>query len=152
MIHSVKTTLPAAGAAALVLALSLVSSPALAQDAVPDQAEAVAALNADVKKGEKVFRKCKACHVVDKEKNRVGPHLMHLLGRHSGSVEGYKYTDANKNSGVTWTVETLQEYLKDPKAYIPGTKMAFAGLKKDDEINDVIAYIFEAGGGAAPAE
>lgn len=150
MTHSVKTTLPAASAAALVLALSFVSSPALAQD-VPDQAEAVAALNADVKKGGKVFRKCKACHVVDEAKNRVGPNLMHLIGRPAGHVEDYKYSDANKDSGITWTVDVLQEYLKDPKGYVPGTKMSFAGLKKDDEVNNVIAYIFEEGGGAFQA-
>ena len=95
----------------------------------------------DPEKGEKVFNRCKACHVVDKEQNRVGPHLVGIIGRQAGSVEGFGYSDAMKNSGKTWDEETLAAYLKDPKGYVPGNKMAFAGLKKEDEVVDVIAYL-----------
>ena len=91
-----------------------------------------------------MFSRCKACHVVDKEQNRVGPHLVGIIGRPAGSVEGFKYSDAMKSSGKTWDEATLAAYLKDPKGYIPGNKMAFAGLKKEDEVEDVIAYLKQA--------
>jgi cytochrome c len=107
-------------------------------------AAAPAFAQGDPEKGEKVFNRCKACHVVDKEQNRVGPHLVGIIGRQAGSVEGFKYSDAMKNSGKTWDEETLAAYLKDPKGYIAGNKMAFAGLKKEDEVADVIAYLKQA--------
>ena len=100
----------------------------------------------DPEKGEKVFNRCKACHVVDKEQNRVGPHLVGIIGRPAGSVEGFKYSDAMKNSGKTWDEATIAEYLKNPKGFIPGNKMAFAGLKKEEEVANVIAYLKEAAG------
>ena len=95
----------------------------------------------DAKAGEKVFRKCKACHYVDKEKNKSGPHLVNIVGRAAGSVDGFKYSKAMKNSGLTWDEATLAEFLKKPKSYLKGTKMAFAGLRKDKDIDDVIAYL-----------
>ena len=95
----------------------------------------------DVAKGEKVFKKCKACHYVDQEKNKTGPHLVGLFGRAAGSVEGYKYSAAMKESGIVWDENTLAEYLKAPKAYVKGTKMAFAGLKKDADVDNIIAYL-----------
>ena len=95
----------------------------------------------DATAGEKVFRKCKACHYVDKEKNKSGPHLVNIVGRAAGSVDGFKYSKAMKNSGLTWDEATLAEFLKKPKAYLKGTKMAFAGLRKDKDIDDVIAYL-----------
>ena len=98
----------------------------------------------DAAKGAKVFNKCKACHFVDKEKNKVGPSLVGLFGRTAGTVEGYKYSDAMKSSGIVWSAETLGEYLKSPKTMVPGTKMTFVGLKKDDDVEDVIAYLEEA--------
>lgn len=101
----------------------------------------------DPAKGEKVFVRCKTCHEVAKEQNKVGPHLVGVLGRKAGAVEGYKYSDAMKSSGITWDEATLGQYLKDPKGYIAGNKMVFAGLKKDDEVADVIAYLRQAGGG-----
>ena len=103
----------------------------------------------DVKAGKKVFRKCKACHFADKEKNKVGPHLVGLFGREAGALEGFKYSDAMKESGIVWTAETLAPYLKKPKEAVPGTKMAFAGLKKDEDIANVIAYLEET---TVPAE
>jgi cytochrome c len=95
----------------------------------------------DVAKGEKVFNKCKTCHDATAEKNKVGPYLHGVFGRHAGSVEGFKYSDAMKSADVVWTEETIEAYVKDPKGYIPGNKMVFAGLKKDDEIEDLIAYL-----------
>ena len=95
----------------------------------------------DAKAGEKVFRKCKSCHYVDQEKNKTGPHLVNIVGRAAGSVDGFKYSKAMKDSGLTWDEATLAEFLKKPKAYLKGTKMAFAGLKKDQEIDDLIAYL-----------
>ena len=104
----------------------------------------VARAEGDAAEGAKVFRKCSACHVIDKPQNRVGPSLLGVMGRQAGAVEGFKYSDAMKNSGIVWSAETLDAYLADPKGYIPGNRMAFAGLKKPEERADVIAYIVEA--------
>ena len=96
----------------------------------------------DAAAGEKVFAVCKACHQVgDTAKNVVGPVLNGLIGRKAGSVEGYNYSEANKKSGITWDEPTFSEYIKDPKAKIPGTKMAFAGIKDEQKIKDLIAYL-----------
>ena len=99
-------------------------------------------LAADIKAGKKVFKKCKACHYADREKHKTGPHLVNLIGRTAGSLEDYKkYSKAMKASGIVWDEETLTEYLRAPKKYIKGTKMAFVGLKKDADIENVIAYL-----------
>lgn len=103
----------------------------------------------DAAAGEKVFAVCKACHQVgETAKNSVGPELNGLIGRHSGSVAGYSYSPANKNSGLTWDEPTFREYIKDPKAKVPGTKMVYAGLKDEKKIDDLIAYLkqFDASG------
>jgi cytochrome c len=100
---------------------------------------------ADPAAGEKVFLKCKACHQIgENAKNAVGPVLNGIVGRKAGSTE-YAYSDANKNSGLTWDEATLKEYLKNPRGKVPGTKMIFAGLTKDEEIDDVIAYLKQFG-------
>ena len=99
------------------------------------------AMAGDVVEGEKVFKKCKACHYVDKEKNKTGPHLVAVLGRAAGSLKGYKYSKAMKASSLVWDEETLAAYIKAPKKYVKGTKMAFVGLKKDKHVADVIAYL-----------
>ena len=98
----------------------------------------------DAALGQKVFNKCKACHEAADVKNKVGPGLKGLFGRKAGSVEGYAYSDAMKNSGITWGEDTLKAYLTDPKAVVPGGKMSFAGLKKEEEIENIIAYLEEA--------
>ena len=95
----------------------------------------------DAAAGEKVFRKCKSCHYVDKEKNKTGPHLVNLIGRTAGSIDGYKYSKAMAGSGLIWDEATLAGFLAKPKSYLKGTKMAFAGLKKDSDIANVIAYL-----------
>ncbi len=100
----------------------------------------------DPAKGKKVFNKCKACHLIDKEKNRVGPHLKGVIGRKAGDVAGYKYSKAMMASGLTWDDATLDKYLAAPKKLIKGTKMAFPGLKKETDRANVIAYIKQAGG------
>ena len=91
--------------------------------------------------GEKVYRKCRACHVVDKEQNRVGPHLVGVFGRTAGTVEGFRYSKAMVESGLVWTEETIGLYLQDPKGYIKGNRMAFPGLKKEADVVNVIAYM-----------
>ena len=101
----------------------------------------LAAAEGDAAAGEKVFRKCKACHTADEAKNKVGPHLVGIVGRKAGAVEDFKYSDAMKNSGLTWDEATLKEYLADPKAKIPGNKMIFAGLKKAEDLADIVAYL-----------
>jgi cytochrome c len=100
----------------------------------------------DAAAGEKVFAKCKICHQIGEgAKNMVGPVLNGVVGRKAGSYTDYHYSDANKNSGLTWDEATLKEYLKDPKAKVPGTKMVFPGLKSDDEIANVIVYLKQFG-------
>ena len=100
----------------------------------------------DLAAGERSFLKCKPCHQVgETAKNTVGPVLNGIIGRHSGTYEGYNYSDANKNSGLTWDEATFKEYIKNPKAKIPGTKMAFAGINSENEINNLYAYLAQWG-------
>ena len=100
-------------------------------------------IDGDAKKGKRVFNKCKACHKLEAGKNGVGPSLAGLFGRPAAEVEGFRYSDAMINSGIVWTPETLTQYLHKPKDFVPGTKMTFAGLKKDKDINDLLAYLAE---------
>jgi cytochrome c len=99
---------------------------------------------ADLAKGEKIFKKCKTCHSLEEGKKKQGPHLAGLFGRTAGSVEGYKYSKAMKESGIVWDEETLDAYLTKPKDLVPKTKMAFPGLKKEQDRIDIIAYLKEA--------
>jgi cytochrome c len=95
--------------------------------------------------GEKVFNQCKGCHTVEEGKNRIGPSLYGVVGRKAGSIDGFNYSPAMKSAGLTWTVETLDKYLADPKAVVPGNKMAFAGLKNEQDRQNVIAYLGQHG-------
>jgi cytochrome c len=98
-------------------------------------------LTGDAAKGEKLFGQCKACHVAEAGKNRVGPSLHAVVGRKSGTVVGFNYSKANKESGVTWNEDVLFTYLEAPQAFMPGTRMAFGGLKAPQDRADVIAYL-----------
>ena len=112
---------------ALIILAFAAGSPAIAQD---------------VAAGKTSFNKCLPCHSVGEgAKNKVGPVLNGLNGRKSGTVEGYSYSEANKNSGITWDEATFKDYIKDPKAKIPGTKMVFAGIKNEQEAGDLWAFL-----------
>ena len=104
---------------------------------------AVVAQEGDPAAGEKVFNKCKACHVVDEARNRVGPTLHGVFGRTAGTVEGFKYSSAMKESGIVWSDETITEYVSDPKGFVPGNRMAFPGLKEPEDIANLLAYLHE---------
>lgn len=101
----------------------------------------LASLTGDAAHGEQVFNQCKTCHVAEKGVNRIGPSLWGIIDRPAGSIAGFNYSTANKNSGITWTAEKLFTYLEAPQKIIPGTKMTFAGLKKPQDRADVIAYL-----------
>jgi cytochrome c len=102
------------------------------------------ALAQDVTAGKSSFNKCMACHAIGEgAKNKVGPELNGLDGRKSGTTAGYSYSEANKNSGITWGKDVFLEYIKEPKAKIPGTKMVFAGIKNEKEANDLWAFLVQ---------
>lgn len=107
------------------------------------------ALAQDAENGEQVFRQCRACHQVGPDaKNLVGPKLTGIIGRKAGTVEGFNYSQANKDSGtkgLVWTDDKLLAYLENPLTFMPGTKMAYAGLKDETARKDVIAYLAKAG-------
>jgi cytochrome c len=114
-------------AALIVIAAMTAASGALAQDAAV---------------GKTSFNKCLACHAIGEgAKNKVGPELNGIDGRKSGTAEGYSYSEANKNSGITWNKDQFLDYIKDPKAKIPNTKMVFAGIKNEKEANDLWAFL-----------
>ena len=100
------------------------------------------ALGQDVEKGATLFKQCAVCHKIGPgATNSIGPELNGLDGRHSGSVANYTYSDANKNSGIVWNEQTFEDYIKDPRAKIPGTKMIFAGIKNEQQAKDLWAYL-----------
>jgi cytochrome c len=101
-----------------------------------------AAWAGDAEAGARVFRtQCGACHVVEAGKNRVGPSMFGIVGRVSGTVEGFRYSAANKDAHLTWTPEVLDKYLVNPRETIPGTTMAYVGLKNPTQRADLIAYL-----------
>ena len=112
---------------AVLVSLTAMNTPALAEG--------------DIKAGKKVFKKCKACHDVKEGKNKVGPSLYNIVGATAGSVEGFKYSKALKDSGIVWDEENLRAFVTKPKKLIPGNRMAFAGLKKEKQIDDLLAYL-----------
>ena len=95
----------------------------------------------DADRGKRLYSKCRACHVADKEKNRVGPRLVGLFGRASGTIQGFNYSPAMKKAKITWNDETLSSYLESPRKFVKGTRMSFAGLKKEKDRDDLIAYL-----------
>jgi cytochrome c len=103
---------------------------------------APAARAADPEAGARVFKsQCSACHVVEAGKNRIGPSLFGIVGRTSGQVAGFKYSNANKGAALTWDAATLDKYLTSPRTVVPGTIMTYAGLKNDAQRADLIAYL-----------
>ena len=118
---------------ALILGLTIAAS-----------APSLALAEGDAAAGKNVYKKCMACHTADKEQNKVGPHQVGIIGRKAAAVEGFKYSDAMKAKGaegLVWDEANFTAYMKDPKGFIPGNKMAFAGLKEDKDIADLIAYL-----------
>ena len=116
----------------LALVLAAASSLLIA---LPAQAQSV-------ENGQKVFKQqCGLCHDTAAGKNRVGPSLFGVIGRKSGTVDGFHYSDGNKSSGLTWDQATLDKYLADPRGTVPGTTMTYAGVKNDDQRKDIIAYL-----------
>jgi cytochrome c len=118
----------------------------LAVAAVIVAAMSQAALAQDVEAGAQSFKKCLPCHSIGEgAKNKVGPELNGIDGRHSGTAPDYSYSDANKKSGITWNEQTFKQYIKDPRAMIKGTKMIFAGIKNEKEIANLWAYLKQFG-------
>lgn len=134
-----ETTTAAAPAAAPAAATSAAAPTADSTDTL--DGTTLASLTPDAAHGKTIFAQCKACHAVEEGKNMVGPSLAGIVGRAAGSVAGYSYSNANKNSGITWTPEKMFQYLEKPARVVPGTKMAFAGLPKAQDRADVIAYL-----------
>jgi len=100
----------------------------------------------DVAAGEQSFRKCLPCHAIGAgAKNKVGPELNGLDGRHSGTAPGYSYSEANKKSGIVWDKANFEKYINDPRAMIPGTKMIFPGIKNPKEVDNLWAYVGQFG-------
>lgn len=122
-------------------AAAFLATAAAAVPPLPPGTPAYASLKGDAVKGKVAFTACKTCHVVVAGQNRIGPSLNRLIGRTSGSVPGYTYSAANKNSKIVWTEPVLYQYLLAPQAYIPGTKMTYPGLKDAQKRADVIAYL-----------
>jgi cytochrome c len=109
---------------------------------IASMAAASSALAQDAAAGKTTFNKCVACHAIGEgAQNKVGPQLNGLDGRKSGTAPDYSYSEANKNSGITWNEAQFKEYIKEPKAKIPGTKMSFAGIKNEKDVNDLWAFI-----------
>jgi len=117
------------------------ATPAAAPAAAGSGSIVVAGLTGTEAAGARVFAQCRTCHAIEEGVNRVGPSLHGIIGRTAGQVAGYSYSAANKASGKVWDNETLFAYLEDPRGYIPGTKMAFVGLKNPQQRADVIAYL-----------
>ena len=109
---------------------------------IASSAVASAALAQDVAAGKSSFNKCAACHAIGEgARNKVGPQLNGIDGRKSGTAEGYSYSDANRKAGITWGKDQFLEYIRDPKAKIPGTRKIFAGIKNEQEANDLWAFL-----------
>lgn len=105
-----------------------------------------ATMTGDPARGQRIFAQCATCHSLDAGVNRVGPSLHGIIGRPAGQVAGFRYSDANRNSGITWSEQELFNYLENPRARVPGTIMAFVGLRNPQQRADVIAYIKGHGG------
>ena len=131
---------PAANTAAAPAAPATAAAPA-ADNVDTVSGAKFADFTGDASKGEAVFVQCKTCHVTDAGVNRIGPSLHAIVGRAAGTIAGYTYSPANKNSGITWTEAKLFQYLENPQRVVPGTKMAFAGIQDPQKRADLIAWL-----------
>lgn len=130
--------------AAFAFATALLSVPAHAEQVEIEVVDKDGnKLTGDPAQGEKIFKQCQQCHTLQPGRNLTGPTLHKIIGRTAGTVEKFNYSKANKESGVVWTEQKMFEYLENPRAFMPGTKMIFAGLRKPQDRADVIAYIQE---------
>ncbi|MFA5962509.1 MAG: cytochrome c family protein [Sphingomonas sp.] len=136
---NVSVDMPAATDNAMAAATPAASGAPAADNTDTVDGTKLASFTGDAAKGDIVFLQCKICH--DLDKNKIGPMLKGIVGRKAGEVPGFNYTDANKNSGITWTPEKLFQYLEKPQRVVPGTKMTFAGLSDAQKRADVIAYL-----------
>ena len=127
--------------ALLKLAAFQAEAPAAPEDGEAAPGDAAAALAGDPVRGRRIFSQCMACHTVQPGQNRVGPTLHGIIGKAAGSVPRFNYSPANKNADVVWTEETLFEYLENPREFMPGTRMIYAGMPREQDRADVIAYI-----------
>ncbi len=127
-------------AAAATTTTAATTAPAATDTATLDGAK-LASFTGDATAGEKVFVACKTCHSSEAGKNMIGPSLHGIVGRHSGSIEGFTYSTANKNSGIVWTEDKLFQYLENPQRVVPGTKMTYTGVKDHQDRANVIAYL-----------
>jgi cytochrome c len=136
----VRSLIPVLGLLALA---TTVAAPMQAADAPIRLAMAgKPAATGDAAKGQAIFQRCQMCHTAENGAgNRLGPNLFGVIGRKSASLPNFAYSTALKNSGITWTEDKLQVWLKNPQAMVPGTRMAFAGLSNPDDIRNVIAYL-----------
>lgn len=133
------TPAPAAVAGATPAEVAAPASPAAA--AAGGASVQLAGLTGDVARGQRVFMQCRTCHAVEVGVNKAGPSLHGIIGRKAGTIPNFRYSNANKNSGITWTEETMFAYLENPRAYMPGTYMSFVGLRQPQQRADVVAYL-----------
>ena len=130
---------PAPAPAAVPPAAPAAAAPAAA--AAAGATVTLAGLTGDAARGERVFAQCRTCHAVEAGVNKVGPSLKGIIGRQAGSIANFRYSPANKNSGITWTEDVMFAYLENPRQYMPGTYMSYVGLKQPQQRADVIAYL-----------
>lgn len=136
---SSSTSPAAAGSAASEVAVSAPVAPPV--NAASGATLTLAGLTGDAARGQRVFMQCKSCHEVAPGVNKIGPSLAGIVGRRAGTIPNFRYSNAQKNSGIIWTEDTLFEYLANPRGYIPGTYMSFVGLRDAQQRADVIAYL-----------
>lgn len=129
MMMMIRTTL----SLALAIPLLLAAGPAAAQD---------------IKRGEKLFTDCKACHTLEPGGSAVGPSLAGVIGRKAGTADGFRFSPAMKRSDITWTPETLATFIADPQKVVPANRMPYAGMPDAKDVKDLIAYLAKAGGAA----
>lgn len=131
----------ATAAPAEAVATSAASGPPAADATDTLDGTKLADLTGDPAKGEKLFLQCKTCHALEAGENRIGPSLHGIIGKHSGSIAGFSYSEANKNSGIVWTADKMFQFLEKPQRVVPGTKMAYAGMPAAQDRADLIAYL-----------